>query len=55
MTSTIEPDGHLSGCNWGMTTIRDRLDHMTATQRLGSTRFLRCHLIEGFECGGVLS
>ncbi len=31
-TSIIESDGP-SGRNWGMATIRDRLGHMTATQR----------------------
>jgi hypothetical protein len=35
---TIEPDGLRSGRNWGMATIPNRLDHMTATQRLGSIR-----------------
>ena len=39
MTSTIEPDGLRSGRNWGMAMIRDRLGHMTATQRLGSTQY----------------
>jgi hypothetical protein len=39
VTSTIEPDGLRSGRNWGMAMIRDRLDHMTATQRLGSTQY----------------
>jgi hypothetical protein len=37
VTSTIEPDGLRSGRNWGMAMIRDRLGHITATQRLGST------------------
>jgi Beta-lactamase len=39
VTSTIEPDGLRSGRNWGMAMIRDRLGHMTATQRLGSTQY----------------
>ena len=40
MTSTIEPYGLLSGRNWGMATIRDRLGHITSTQRLGSIQIL---------------
>jgi hypothetical protein len=39
VTSTIEPDGLRSGRNWGMAMIRDRLGHITATQRLGSTQY----------------
>jgi hypothetical protein len=39
-TSTIESDGLRSGRNRRMATIRDRLGHMTATQRLGSIKDL---------------
>jgi hypothetical protein len=39
-TSTIESDGLRSGRNRRMATIRDRLGHMTATQRLGSIKYL---------------
>ena len=40
MTSTIESDGLRSGRNRGMATIRDKLGHMFATQRLGSIQYL---------------
>jgi hypothetical protein len=39
-TSTIESDGLRSGRNRRMATIRDRLGHTTATQRLGSIKYL---------------
>jgi hypothetical protein len=39
-TSTIESDGLRSGRNRRMATIRDRLGHMTATQRLRSIKYL---------------
>jgi hypothetical protein len=39
-TSTIESDGLRSGRNRRMATIRDRLGDMTATQRLGSIKYL---------------
>jgi len=39
VTSTIEPDGLRSGRKWGMAMIRDRLGHITATQRLWSTQY----------------
>ena len=44
MTSTIESDGLRSGRNRGMATIRDRVGHMFAIQRLGSIQYL---LIKG--------
>jgi hypothetical protein len=40
VTSTIESDGLRSGRNRGTATIRDRLGHMFATQRLGSIQYL---------------
>ena len=53
VTSTIEPDGLRSGRNWGMATIRDRLGHMTATQGLGSIKYLllRANLRQCAGCG----
>jgi hypothetical protein len=39
LASIIEPDGLRSGRNWGMATIRDRLGHVTATQRFGSIQY----------------